>query len=72
MQLAHGQVNGQVVSLSLSGPHLQAPTTADGDGKKATAAKLNPRLFRLVVRNLPFAIKEAAVRGAFERFGRWN
>lgn len=31
--------------------------------------KLNTRLFRLVVRNLPFGIKEAAVRSAFEAFG---
>jgi nucleolar protein 4 len=31
---------------------------------------VNPRLFRLIVRNLPFGVKEAAVRGVFQDFGR--
>jgi len=41
-----------------------------GDNKPAPQyTKLNTRLFRLVIRNLPFGIKEAAVRSAFEAFG---
>jgi nucleolar protein 4 len=43
---------------------------AKGDSKSnKNYTKLNTRLFRLVIRNLPFGIKEAAVRSAFETFG---
>lgn len=63
------QVCGKSVSLSLSGPDKAVVSTEKSAFEKPIA-KLNPRLFRLVIRNLPFAVKESAIRAAFERFGR--
>jgi nucleolar protein 4 len=57
-------------------PRGNTADESDAAGMAAAAAKpvkpgvkLNTRLFRIIVRNLPFGVKEAAVRGAFARFG---
>ena len=70
------EIGGNALHLSLG----ESATASAGSEKSAEAAtterpssgnftKLNTRLFRLVIRNLPFGIKEAAVRSAFETFG---
>jgi len=46
-----------------------ANVAANADKPAPQYTKLNTRLFRIVIRNLPFGIKEAAVRSAFETFG---
>ena len=72
------EIDGSALRLSLgesaegaaSAVGGNAPDTARSDKPvSANFTKLNTRLFRLVIRNLPFGIKEAAVRSAFETFG---
>eukprot|EP00960_Hanusia_phi_P002372 68431-Hanusia_phi.AAC.2 len=62
------KVKGKAVALSRD---AKGGEKGGGDEHaEGKHGKANPRLFRLVIRNLPFGIKEAAVRAAFERFGR--
>lgn len=73
------EVGGNALHLSLgesaaAGAVAGNSTEAAAGEKTSSSAnqnftKLNTRLFRLVIRNLPFGIKEAAVRSAFETFG---
>ena len=69
------EIAGNTLKLSLGESEDAAAvaprSSAQGDDKPAFKeyTKLNTRLFRLVIRNLPFGIKEAAVRSAFETFG---
>ena len=71
------EIAGQPLKLVLAESAESAAASAGGDGERTgdsnkaqpNYTKLNTRLFRLVIRNLPFGIKEAAVRSAFQRFG---
>ena len=68
------ELEGQPLKLAL-GESAEAAAASGGstapssDKPAPQYTKLNTRLFRLVIRNLPFGIKEAAVRSAFEAFG---
>jgi nucleolar protein 4 len=55
-------LRGQTLSLSVHSVEEQVPTIKH--------EPVNTRLFRLIVRNLPFGVKEAAVRSVFQDFGR--
>jgi len=69
------EIAGTALTLSLgesaetAAASAAANAAANADKPAPQYTKLNTRLFRLVIRNLPFGIKEAAVRSAFETFG---
>ena len=56
-------LRGQVLNLS-------AYTGEEKQPLSVKQAPVNTRLFRLIIRNLPFGVKEAAVRSVFQDFGR--
>ena len=56
-------LRGQVLNLSAYTGEEQQPLSVK-------QAPVNTRLFRLIIRNLPFGVKEAAVRSVFQDFGR--
>lgn len=56
------KLRGQTLNLTLYSVDENNPTVKRDP--------VNTRLFRLIIRNLPFGVKEAAVRSVFQDFGR--
>jgi nucleolar protein 4 len=61
--MAGRTLRGQVLNISLYAGDDPTPVAIKKD-------PVNTRLFRLIIRNLPFGVKEAAVRSVFQDFGR--